>query len=188
MRGDKPERAVIDSRSVNAQPTPTPKPPTKSGGTWGEWSGFNVRRDRLTIQMRPDKIDIAIGQEVAFEASIAAPGYLVVLERGTSGKVNLVFPAEAKIEQARVQATMPDRPLRLPEGDFAFAPDAPGLERVRAYWFADKSAAEALLGHFGDGRSLPDASALRRPDTVSFAGDELLTSDVLFEVVPPATP
>lgn len=184
----RPEDVIIHGRGIKIERKPKVETPTKPTGTWGEWSDFNAKREQLALQMRPDKIDIAVGQEVAFEVSIATPGYLVVLERGTSGKVNLMFPVEAKIEQARVEATMPDRPLRLPNDDLAFAPDAPGLERIRAFWFADQSAAEALLGHFGDGRSLPDASVLRRPDAYSLASDGVRTADVLFEVVPPPTP
>ncbi|MDF2441274.1 MAG: hypothetical protein JWN98_2258, partial [Abditibacteriota bacterium] len=181
-----PTKKLIVPRAV--ENVTTPSPVAKAGATWGEWSGFNVRRDRFNVQMRPDKIDVPVGQQVVFELSIAAPGYMVVLERGTNGKVNLVFPPGARIEQARVSTTTPESPLRVPADTRAFVPDAPDLKRIRAYWFADQSAAETLLRHFAGGRSLPDAAELRRPDTVSLSGEGVFTSDVLFEVVPPATP
>lgn len=182
-------KAVGSSPTESLQPHEKPvdrnflHPRSIGSGTWGDYSEFNVLRSALDLRLQPERIQVRVGEEVAFAVQVGEAGYLVVLERGTSGKTNLVFPASGQAEDAVVER---GQKMMLPGENQAFVADSPGLERLRGFLFRDSASAQSLLRNFENGSTLnPETPLKMRPVTpFTVLPGGFYTSDVLFEVLP----
>lgn len=100
----------------------------------------------LKVVMHPERPVLAIEERTFMEAQVGRNGYLVVLEFGPSGKVNLIHPPTGLVDHAQVRARGVQR---LPREDYLlYAPTDPGVEWFRALLFDRREQAEALLSVF----------------------------------------
>lgn len=162
----------------NAAKTEPPAP-----SLWDAYNTDNQNRSAIRLSLQPDQATNKQGEQLVLKATAGEAGYLVVLERGTSGEINLIYPDE-KPEAIAVRA-----------GDTielgTFVADAEGDERIKAILFTAPEPAQALVEAFpppdAQGRrSLPVLNArsrslrkVRNPATNAF-----YTDDIHFEVVP----
>lgn len=187
-------------------PTPVVTPAPKPNTMWETYSADNADPEKVLVSIEPDQTTFAVGEQLTFSVKLGAPGYLVLLERGTSGKVNLLFPADARVETAERAAGWT---MTIPEDKgMAWAPDQPGTERIKALLFTSKEKAEAVLEKFrdkdGKARSLTRNAMSRdlvlvakkppvqnnTPDTPPSKINPVLdfySSDIIFEIVPAGT-
>lgn len=185
-----PSEAPKPSPKPEPQPLPEPKPQPPLPSSL--WNLYNVERpDPKSVQilLLPDMATNKIGDRLTLTAQVGREGYLVVIERGTSGTVNLLFPEKAQVDAAKTSGG------RITLG--IFRPNQEGDERVKGILFEKREDAEALLKAFGQGtktRAVPmkDLRAVPlqkskdlvrvneapRPDGFGF-----LTSDIQFEIV-----
>lgn len=91
-----------------------------------------------------------VGKKMVFGVQCPQKGYLVVLEKGTSGNVNLLHPTSPSLEEARCEPGS----VRVPRSGFSFAPDGVGTESLRAHWFEKEEDARDLLRIFAEHPSL----------------------------------
>ena len=125
------------------------------------WDIFNtdsIDKEMLQMTMNPNKTNIRVGERLTFDVKAGAPGYLIIAERGTSGRVNLIHPLNGQIASAKVQA---NQTVKIPGGDQAWAPDDTGSERLRAFLFRSPEAASELLGALTQNKGL-DIGAMSR--------------------------
>lgn len=186
---DQPVFAPGNAPKPAPQPEPRPNPPMPSS----LWEAYNKDRpDPASVQvlLTPDTATNKIGDKLTLSAQVGRSGYLVVIERGTSGNVNLLFPEKPQIDAAKTEGG------RITLG--VFRPNQEGDERVKALLFEKREDAEALLQAFGQGtttRSVPlkkmrDVPLRKSKDLVRVptepnppGGFGFFTSDVQFEVV-----
>lgn len=180
---------VFDGKDVQPEPDPKPEP----HNLWDDYNGDHVDRTKVEVQMRPDQTTCRVGDHLRFTTRVGAVtrghpqsgstrgGYLVILERGVQDDVHILFPESAKVDDARVEGA---RVIDIPEPDMAYAPDAPGTERVRAILFSSKETAKALLDQFPPSRSIKRTQLLRKLVKVSTKQAPFYTSDIVFEVRP----
>ncbi|MEW6277988.1 MAG: caspase family protein [Candidatus Eremiobacterota bacterium] len=167
-----------------------PPAPGSAPATTTAWDIFhrdNVDRSRLELAMLPDRATVGVGEKLSFQVKVGAPGYLLLLEHGVSGKVQRLFPLSASVTEARVEA---GQTVAIPGTDQAFAADRPGTERVRAFLLQSEEEARQLLDAFegvktADFHSFAQTMksrdlALVRPKGVSTGGP--VTADVFFQV------
>jgi len=161
--------------------------PRHYSGTKSVWDLYNadhVNHAKVSLTMFPNQTTIAVNDQISFHVASGESGYLIVLERGTSGSVNLIYPLDASIDSSHVSGdTMTD----FPSDGKAFAADTAGNERIKAILFEDKNQAADLLKNFGQKRSLNrnqmkkmqsrDLKIVSATDTPQF-----YTSDITFEV------
>jgi hypothetical protein len=137
--------------------------------------------------MVPNKTTLEIREQVRFRTLVGQPGYLVLIEKGTSGKTNLLFPFAEQNGSIDVQQAYTDgsKPVDIPGPDQAFEPDEEGFERVKAILFSTREQAATFLNNF------PKAGASREVlkrdlQKVSIKKATFYTSDFTFEVSPKA--
>lgn len=163
-----------------------------AGSSSDAWAVFNrdrVEPGRLDLAMRPAASTMAVGDLLSFTVGVGSDGYLVLVERGVSGRVNLLFPSRPDVSLAAVRA---GQTVDVPSAGKAFSPDRPGTERVRALLFGSRAEAAAFLGAFESapaefqdfvgamrGRDLRLVEAPSRD-----AGGGTWTADVFFQVLP----
>lgn len=120
-------------------PAPTPPAPDNL------WDVYNTDRQdarALNLVLDPNKTTFRQGSDdMTLEAMTGEGGYLVVLEKGTSGNINLLFPEKPNIEAARVAA---GESTKVGE----FTAEEAGTENFRAILFASKADAQLLLDAF----------------------------------------
>lgn len=164
-----------------------------SGGASSDaWAVFNrdrVEPGRLDLAMKPAASTMAVGDLLSFTVRVGSDGYLVLVERGVSGRVNLLFPSRPDVSMAAVRA---GQTVAVPSAGKAFSPDRPGTERVRALLFGSRAEAQAFLSafeaapsEFQDFVGAMRGRDLRLVDAPSRdAGGGTWTADVFFQVVP----
>ncbi len=161
---------------VFASKDTTPKPALTF---WDFFNGDNVNRSQVELTMSPRSSTVKVGESVAFFATVGGSGYLVLLEKGTSGNINLLYPTSNDADDARMEA---GKVKRIPPQGFHFEPDAPGVERLRALLLTSREATQQLLDSFRKSRSVTRSGLSKdlrvKPDPQSTA----YTSDLIFEV------
>lgn len=120
-----------------------PPPPEKpvASNLWELFHADQADPSRLSLAMAPDRSALAVGEKLRFTVQIGTPGYLVLLEHGVSGKIQRLYPLSNNLEAARVN---PGK-VEIPGSQQAFAPDRPGVERVRAFLLESPEEARQLL-------------------------------------------
>jgi hypothetical protein len=176
---------------------PTPAPTPRVSNLWLDYNTDNVDYSRLEVRIEPDQTEFYVFQEgrlsnknfpdeLAFNIKTNTPGYLVLIERGTSGRMNLIHPASGKVDDARVQG-----PTRIPaQDDMIFQLNEEGIERLRAVLFTSKERAALLLSHLQTGRGPLFADFEKRLSGVKTSvpnRTDFYTSDVIFTVLPRPT-
>jgi hypothetical protein len=151
----------------------------------------NVNHDALMVTMEPDKSTVAVGEQVRFRIHAGRAGYLVLIEHGTSGRVNLLFPETGSAEDAKVTG---GQDVRIPsDPGYRYAPDAAGNERLRALLFNSKDDARTVIdalvsaGAGAKGTSGAEFNTLLKSlkrDLVRQRVIQFYTSDIHFAVVP----
>lgn len=132
--------------------------PAQDQTLWQIFNTDSVDKKMLKMTMNPNQTRVRVGQRLSFKVQVGAPGYLVIAERGTSGRVNLIYPLDGKTASAKVAQ---NQVVAIPGGNQAWAPDAPGSERLRAFLFKSPNAAGELLGALSKNKGL-DFQALSR--------------------------
>lgn len=147
-----------------------------------------VRRDQVQLSMEPRKSTIKVGEEISFSATVTGSGYLIILEKGTSGDVNLLFPLKGlDVEDAAMQA---GEVKKIPSKGWHFEPDSPGIERIRALLIGNREIADQIISSFrqagsrslsrGDFRGVMEKKLVLKADRET----PLYTADIEFQVVP----
>ena len=156
---------------------------TQSAATslWDAYNADHANPFHVLITMDPDQTSVHVNDKLSFAINAGVKGYLLILEHGVSGNVNLLFPqsknaADALVESGRV-VTIPSNP------DQKFAPDKTGTERIKVLLFSSQAGAAALLDKMPDTLSLP-YSALPKQGGMTKVPGKFDTSDITFEVVP----
>ncbi|MBI3925764.1 MAG: caspase family protein [Armatimonadetes bacterium] len=166
--------------------------PQQSASLWEIFNRDRVDRSQLRLEMSPDRSTVRVGDPLTFSVEVGRPGYLLVLEHGVSGKVNLLFPSSRERAAGGVRQ---GEVIEIPAPRMAFTPDAPGVERVRALLFDSREEAEPLLavldetdnsfGSFVRRLKARDLKLVSRESQVGAGpGLPVHTSDVFFQVLP----
>lgn len=181
--------AAGKAASPDPKPEPKPNPPLPPS----LWALYNIDRPNVSavqVLLTPDTATNKIGDKLVLTAQVGRAGYLVVIERGTSSSVNLLFPEKPRVDDAKTDSG------RITLG--VFRPDQEGDERVKAILFEKREDAEALLQAFGQGtktRSVSRTNMRNVPirkskdlvrvnqDPAPSGGFGFFTSDIQFEVV-----
>lgn len=116
---------------------------------WDMYNTDKVDRSVLKLEMTPDKTEIKVGSRIAFEATTGRAGYLVLIEKGTSGKYNLLWPSNPNMDESE---TVGNKTIRIPKVGSDWLADDTGTERIRAIFFTqeEKPRAVELLNIFKD--------------------------------------
>lgn len=186
------ETAVFEGPNT---PTPDPDPEPASPSLWDLYNQDHADPTKIAVTMTPNKTTLKVGEQISFAIQARAPGYLVILERGVSGNVNLLFPTGRTADAARVEA---GRTIRIPDSGKAFEADAPGNERIKAILFSSPDQVAALLSKMPASRSIPwrktrDLKIVDEKKADDAKADDpkpedekptFYTSDITFEVEP----
>lgn len=157
----------------------------KTSSLWDAYNADHANPFGLLLSMNPNQTTVNVGDKLSFTINIGAAGYLLILEHGVSGNLNLLYPASGSIGDAVVKT---GQTVTIPsDSSQAYAPDQAGTERVKAMLFSSKDAAAALLASLPQGHSLPYSDMRSLPATAS-AKSKFVTSDITFEVAPAAAP
>jgi hypothetical protein len=153
----------------------------KTTSLWDAYNTDHANPFSLQLSMNPNQTTLHVNDQLSFSTSINSAGYLLIIEHGVSGKVNLLFPASGQIADAQVK---PHQTVSIPaDTTQKYAPDQPGTERIKAMLFANKEAAAALLAMFPHGTSLDYVDMKSLPPTEAVKS-KFITADITFEVVP----
>lgn len=150
-------RVVFDASAT--PPPPPPNPPAKT--LWDLYSDDRIDPARVKLTMEPDYANgiVPIGKEFSLRTQVGQSGYLIIMERGTSGSVNLIFPSTREVDKAKVEAgariTSPEDATK------AFIANAEGTEHVKAILFANRQEAASVLARFPESRKISNWSKLR---------------------------
>lgn len=122
--------------AVAAAPKPVP--------IWDLYQSQQEDPTALQLSVNPNTIPVRVGNKFQLVCKAGLDGYLLVIERGVSGKVNLWFPLSGKIDDAKVgagqQITIPSNPQKRLVNDRA------GMEYGKALLFANTDAGRKLAG------------------------------------------
>jgi len=183
------DKPLFGGEKMKAPEEPQPSTTDKK---WDVYHGQNVDAAKIKIELDPNDTTFFVKKSLfAINATVGnTGGYLVMLERGTSGEIKMIFPKDLVTASAKVT---PGQTVSYPGQEKKFACDAPGHEFIKAILFANESGVNALLDVFRkvngpqlDGRALSRSKDIFVVDThtnVSSVG--FYTSDVTFEVVKP---
>ncbi len=168
----------------NDVPSPTPAPAPRPSNLWDDFNGDHVDRSKLLVAIDPDRTEFRMGEQLSFRVHVGTPGYLVLIEHGTSGKLNLIYPLSGQVDDAYVAGV-----TRIPrDEEWVYTLDQPGVERLRAILFSSKERAQELLSRLprpGQGKAFSDvASDLRLVRTSVPLKADFYTSDVIFTALP----
>ncbi len=146
---------VLMFESKDASPSPTPPTPNPKPSTLFDlYNRENRNTDQIQVTMTPNLTPVSVKAKFKFQVKVGATGALVMMERGTSGRINLLFPRSGKADDAAVTA---GQTLFIPTKDpvtseqKAYVADTAGTERVKAFLFAQPEQAEEVLRQFGVG-------------------------------------
>lgn len=157
---------------------PPPAPDHKS--LWDLYSEDRADPERVKLTMEPAYANgiVPIDREFAFRTQIGQTGYLIILERGTSGSVNLIFPLSLEVESARVEAS---KTINSPiDPTKAYIAKEEGTERIKAIFFTNREEAASVLQKFPKSRSIKNWSNLRDMEMVNRRA-QFWTSTLSFE-------
>jgi hypothetical protein len=152
---------------------------------WETFSDDRADFREIRLEINPRTPSIETGQKFSFTIRIGDQGgYVVLLELDTDGNLNLLYPPTSNYEHEYTSAgsiTFPSDPAT------ACTVSKPGIERVRAILFDNKSDMEALLQMFPPDRVITSLSAAETPRffTPKHGKPIFYTSEIRFEVVDP---
>lgn len=164
-----------------ASPAPVPPPAPARHTVWEQYNGGSVDPKLLLLAMSVNRSPLRVGDHFTMRAAAGRQGYLVVVELGVSGHMNLLYPEKPSAEAAKVEA---GQTIAFP-ADQDFMADRPGLESVRALLFPSPDLAQHLLQLFANGGSIALSSFERaaQRDLVRVPRDiTYYASDATFEV------
>lgn len=176
---------VFDTNEGTPPPAPQPAPVP----VWNLYNTSHADASKVALLMTPNKAPIKVGDKFRFDTTIGTDGYLLILERGVSGKINLLYPMSRKLEDAQVKAgqtvSVP------PQKELAITNDRPGTEYVKAILFTRDVPAVDLLKKFsapeGNGFATLDmgtrALGQRSRDFIMVSADDWFTSDITMQVL-----
>jgi len=176
----------------------TSGPPAASSLSSNLWEIFNrdrVDRSRLEITMQPNTTSVRVNEEgFRFSTRVEDTGYLVIVEHGVSGRINLLFPRDGNVQSAYVLAGQTvSFPVDPDEECFA---NTQGHERVRAMLFSASDVPDRIIkavldsnGSGADaGSGYEDLVRRMKRDIVTRPVGQSIppfyTSDIVFEVGP----
>lgn len=159
-------------------PTPAPKPST----LWDELNGENADPSKVQVSLSVNKTTLQVGDRIRFQVKVGVPGYLVLLEKGTSGKLAIQHPYNnGKPLTADMAAVQAGAVVSIPGPDEEFELGDPGTEYLKAILFPTKETAQAFIAKFpaegGTRDTLRDLKRVQMPKLKKY------TADLVFEVV-----
>ena len=171
------DKALFEGLGEHSAPTPEPQ-----HTVWDEYSADHADSSRVTVLMDPNRTEVTANMtHLHIVATALVPGYMVIVELGTSGRINLLYPHSLQAADALVVA---GKVVNIPEGEYDFTPDTPGKERVKAILFEAEDKCAALLGKFDADLKIPSVSEAQKRDLVRVQRSSFYTSDINFEAVP----
>ena len=161
--------------------------PFKPNNLWDVYNTDQRDADAIQVLVAPDKTSIPIGAHIDLSAKVGKindEAYLVVIEKGTSGSINLLFPRKPVLSDA---ALTEDRTVSLG----GYRADDTGSEVVRGILFRSKNAAQLLLDAFKKGNDgaaykltrSAFRDALQRDLRADNPVGDFSTADLCFEVI-----
>ncbi len=109
---------------------------------WTLYNIDNIEPEVLKLSMRPNQTEVKVEEPLEFEVEVGKAGYLVVVEHSVEGTLKPIFPRDGNPD---VTVVRPGQRIIIPEpGVIAYA-DRPGMERIKALLFDDRSSAAALI-------------------------------------------
>jgi hypothetical protein len=169
-----------------------PTPPVASSAVsvpiWDLYQSQQEDASILSLTMNPNMIPVKVGNKFQLQAKVGAGGFLLVMERAVSGKVNLWFPLKNKLGDAKVEAgqqiSIPSNPRKR------LMNDRPGMEYTKALLFMDneegRKLASALLARFHAETDAPEGSPLLfrpRRDFVEVENFDWYSADIAMNVL-----
>jgi len=183
-------KPVVTPPDVKPPVKPDTKPtPLATDKKWDVYHNQNVDPSKVKIELTPNNTTLVVKKDnFSLNATVGEEGgYLVIMERGTSGNVNLLFPRdEISVASAKVK---PGQKIALPGPDRVFECDEAGHEYIKVILFQNEQGVKALLDIFSKspvvtGRAILHGKDLFVVDTHHDAKSMgFFTSDVTFEVV-----
>lgn len=170
---------AFDDKAADTPPVTNNQGPTS---LWDLYSEDHVDHSKVSLTMSPDQTSLSVNDEISFHVETGEMGYLVVLERGTSGNVNLIYPLDGTVDSASVSG---DVTTDFPGDGKAYKADDAGTERIKAILFDDRSQAQELLSNFaGKSRGLARHQMQSRDLELVSATQtpQFFTSAITFEV------
>lgn len=160
------------------EPPPSNQP--VASNLWELFHADVADPSRLSLAMSPNRSALSVGEKMRFTVDVRTPGYLVLLEHGVSGKIQRLFPLSNSLEAARVQ---PGK-IEIPGPEQAFAPDRPGVERIRAFLLESPEEARQLLDAYEtvDGADYSAFARALEQRPVTTPAEGRWTSELNFEV------
>ncbi|MBV9868974.1 MAG: caspase family protein [Abitibacteriaceae bacterium] len=173
----------------NNEGAPAPDPQPAPVPVWNLYNTSHADASKVSLLMTPNKAPIKVGEKFRFDTTVGTDGYLVILERGVSGKINLLFPMSRKLDDAQVKA---GQTVSIPpQKELAITNDRPGTEYVKAILFTRDVPATDLLKKFnapeGNGFATLNtgtrALGQRSRDFIMVSADDWFTSDITMQVL-----
>lgn len=160
-------------------------PPVAPHTCWDDYNADRADAAKVRLELTPNQTSFKIKERFHMNVHTGMPGYLVLIERGTSGNINLLFPRDRKIDSAYVQR---DQDVRIPADSHKnWYGDGEGFERVKAILFSSQEGAESLIKQF------PDKGVVKKEAVAQWTKDlrvvpvepvPFSTSDIIFEITP----
>ena len=100
--------------------------------------------DLLKLEFDPAISPIKIGEKIKMKVTVGTQaGYLVIVDRDPAGKFQLMYPATATTDAAKVDASAV---VKLPaDPNQVYTADTEGTDSVKAFLFQSEAQAKALL-------------------------------------------
>ena len=98
--------------ALRSRPKPAPVP------VWDLYNTSHADTSKISLLMTPNKAPIKVGEKFRFDANVGTDGYLVILERGVSGKINLLYPMSRKLDDAAVRTGQTFQSHRKRDDDY----------------------------------------------------------------------
>ena len=164
--------------------------PYKPDNLWDVYNTDQRDANAISVSVSPEITSIPIGVHIDLAAKvgkITSESYLVVIEKGTSGNINLLFPRTPDLDESAI-----DENKTIALG--GYRADQKGSEVVRGILFRSKDAARLLLDAFKGGgtqnegaykltRSAFRSALLKRDLRADTPLSDFSTADLTFEVV-----
>lgn len=163
------------------KPGPDPTPPNPPSMSLDKLYALSAPDpSKIKLLMTPEMSPVKVGQQVKFRVEAGMDGYLLLIGRDPSGKLEILYPVQNEVKASKVTAgsviTVPGA------SDEAMTPDTVGTDGLKAILFSSQGAAEAMLKSFGGGTmSMKDADKAWK--TVKVKTGPFYTSELITQIV-----
>ncbi len=179
--GGSPGPSPTPKPGPNPNPPTPPSPPPAPAMTLDKLYALSAPDpSRVKLLMTPEISPVKVGQQVRFRIEAGMEGYLLLIGRDPSGKLEILYPVQNEVKASKVAVgdviTVPGA------SDEAMTPDTIGTDGLKAILFTSQEAADALLKSFGGG-SMSMKQADKAWKTVKVKAGPFYTSELITRIV-----